>query len=111
MSQISDVEVYPLKKEHSKVKANGSFVYGGVVKVRYTLMNGSNGLFVSLPGRKGKDGEGNDKWYSDVYILDENTRKELQATVVTEYNKKTGNELNQGDAEGPTNQTQSNVPF
>lgn len=110
MSQISDVEVYPLKKEHPKVRANGSFIYGGVVKVRYTLMNGSNGLFVSLPGRKGKDAEGKDKWYSDVYVLDETVRKELQTTVINKFNEETGNELNQGDGEGPTNQD-SNIPF
>lgn len=110
MSNFTDIEVYPLKKEHPKVKANGSFIHGGVVKVRYTLMNGANGLFVSLPGRKGTDADGNDKWYSDVYIIDDNSRTELQGAVIAKYNEVSGNGLDQGEAAGPTDQS-SNIPF
>jgi stage V sporulation protein G len=109
MSNISKVEVFPIKNHPGKVKANGSFVYGGALKVKFTLINGEKGLFVGLPTRKGKDKEGKDTWYPEVSFLDKNLQQELQKAAVDAFNKYDGKGMSQGSAAGPT--SQDNVPF
>lgn len=114
---ISDVQVYPLKKSHPKIKANGTLVVGSAFKIKFTLFNGPKGLFVGFPGEQGEkinEKTGKKEWYPYVSVIDDNTRKELQKAVVGAYNKKVGNDtkLDQGTAAGPTNQTEDDdIPF
>jgi DNA-binding cell septation regulator SpoVG len=106
--EISDVKVWPLKSNHPTVLANGVFVVEGSFKIKYTLINSKNGPYVGLPGNKGKDG----KWYSDVDCLSNEVRKQMTGAVLKEYNKVTGKSLDQGESNGPTDQTSGdNVPF
>lgn len=48
----------------------------------FRLVNGANGLFLSAPNEKGKDG----KFYETV-ILPKEMKKELEKKAVDEYNR------------------------
>lgn len=48
-----------------------------------TLVEGKNGLFLSFPSTKGKDG----KYYDSVYSLDKEWLKLLQDTCIKKYNE------------------------
>lgn len=108
---ISDVKVWPLKKEHKSIAANASFVVDGFV-VKCRVMKSSKGLFVGLPSRQYEDKDGNKKWNDEVFPVNEETRKNLNDAVLNAYNKAAGNtQMNQGEAPGPTDQTKDNIPF
>lgn len=48
----------------------------------FRLVNGSNGLFISSPNEKGKDG----KYYESV-ILPKEIKSELEKLAIKEYNR------------------------
>lgn len=48
-----------------------------------TLVNGNNGLFLSFPSTKGKDG----KYYNSIYSLDNEWLKHLQDACIKKYNE------------------------
>lgn len=48
----------------------------------FRVVNGSNGLFISSPDHKGKDG----KYYESV-ILSKEMKKDLEKLALDEYNK------------------------
>jgi stage V sporulation protein G len=54
----------------------------GITIKGFRLVNGSNGLFMSAPDQKGKDG----KYYENV-ILPKEMKSELEKMAVDEYNK------------------------
>lgn len=54
----------------------------GIVIKGFRLINGSNGLFISAPDEKGKDG----KYYEKV-ILPKEMKETLGKTAIEEYNK------------------------
>jgi stage V sporulation protein G len=54
----------------------------GIIIKGFKLINGSNGLFVSSPDEKGKDG----KFYDRV-ILTKEMKESLEKMAVEEYNK------------------------
>jgi len=45
------------------------------------VVNGKNGLFVSMPREQGKDG----KWYDAVRVLNQDVRKAVENTVLAAY--------------------------
>ena len=45
------------------------------------IVNGKNGLFVSLPREQGKDG----KWYDTVQLLNREVKKVVEDTVLTAF--------------------------
>lgn len=49
----------------------------------FTLVEGKDGLFLSFPSTKGKDG----KYYNSVYSLDKEWLKLLQDACVKKYNE------------------------
>lgn len=53
---------------------------GGKFYIKFVLINGKNGLFVSLP--KHKEGE---KYWDDVFVTDPTDRKELNETIIEAY--------------------------
>lgn len=112
---VTDVKVWPLKKPNDKVKANGVFVVNDALKVKYTLFKGQKGLFVGLPGKYGDNKEGKKEWYPDVQLINEDAQKVVNAAVLKEYNKVTGNTagLSQGKAAGPSSQVEDEdeLPF
>lgn len=48
-----------------------------------TLVEGKNGLFLSFPSTKGKNG----KYYNSVYSLDKEWNNNLQDACIKKYNK------------------------
>lgn len=48
-----------------------------------TLVEGNNGLFLSFPSKKGKDG----RYYNSVYSLDKEWTKLLQDACIKKYNE------------------------
>ena len=65
----------------SKLKAFVDVSFGGVVVKGLRIVDGSNGLFVSMPRHQGKDG----KWYSTVYPTTKEIQKQLSDLVLAAY--------------------------
>ena len=54
----------------------------GITLKGFRLVNGSNGLFLSSPDQKGKDGK-----YYETVILPKEMKGELEKMAIDEYNK------------------------
>jgi len=54
----------------------------GITLKGFRLVNGSNGLFLSSPDQKGKDGK-----YYETVILPKEMKSELEELAIEEYNK------------------------
>lgn len=54
----------------------------GIVIKGFRLVNGSNGLFLSAPNEKGKDGK-----YYDSVVIPKEMKEELQTQAIDEYNR------------------------
>lgn len=54
----------------------------GIVIKGFRLVNGSNGLFLSSPDQKGKDGK-----YYETVTLPKEIKSELEKLAIDEYNK------------------------
>jgi stage V sporulation protein G len=55
----------------------------GITIKGFRLVNGSNGLFMSAPDQKGKDGK-----YYETVILPKEMKSELEKMAIEEYNSK-----------------------
>lgn len=53
----------------------------GIIIKGFRLVNGSNGLFLSAPNEKGKDGK-----YYDSVVIPKEMKEELQKNAIDEYN-------------------------
>jgi DNA-binding cell septation regulator SpoVG len=60
----------------------------------FTLVEGTNGLFVGIPSEKGKDG----KYYDRVYLPKE-LKEQLSEMAISTYNESKGNATSAGDAD------------
>jgi len=65
----------------SKLKAFVDVSFGGVVVKGLRIVDGNNGLFVSMPRHQGKDG----KWYNTVYPATKEIQKHLSDLVLAAY--------------------------
>jgi len=65
----------------SKLKAFVDVSLGGIVVKGLRIVDGSNGLFVSMPRHQGKDG----KWYNTVYPATKETQKQLSDLILAAY--------------------------
>lgn len=84
MSNIfSDVKIFPVQG-NSVVLARGDVVVHKTVKVKFTVMNGSNGRFVSLPSEKGAkpDENGKTKYFPLVSLVNRELQDELNKVVL-----------------------------
>jgi len=81
MSNITKVEVRKLKNPKNSLVGSGSCLVGGLVRVNFTIINGSKGIFASLPQHTYKDAEGTNKYVNDVSIPDKNLYDEFQKIV------------------------------
>ena len=69
-----------------KVKAFFDVENAGFEMKGFRLVEGINGLFVSMPSRKGTDEEGKDKWFDTIWIESRDTREKLNNAAINEYN-------------------------
>lgn len=67
----------------SKLKAFVDISLDGIVIKGLRVVNGSKGLFVSMPRHQGKDGN----WYNTVYPATKETQKQLSDLVLSAYNE------------------------
>lgn len=69
---------------NSKTKAFVDLTLDGTLVIKgLTLVEGKDGLFLSFPSKKGKDGE----YYNSVYSFDNKWTKLLQDACVKKYNE------------------------
>lgn len=75
-------------KRITKIKGQGTLkafcdvVMGEAVLIKgLKIVDGKNGLFVSMPAERGKDG----KWYETVLPLTKETKEELTRIVLEAY--------------------------
>ena len=69
-----------------KVKAFFDVENSGFEMKGFRLVEGINGLFVSMPSRKGTDENGNDKWFDTIWIESRDVRLQLNTLALAEYN-------------------------
>lgn len=67
-------------KARADVKVGDSFILKGVA-----VMEGSRGLFVTMPRRAGKDGN----WYDQVVPASEEVKREIENLVLEAYDRET----------------------
>ena len=79
-SAIQVSRIYRFDGE-SKLKAFADITLAGIVIKGFSVVNGSNGLFVSMPRHQGKDG----KWYNTVYPTTKELKEQLSEVVLTAY--------------------------
>jgi len=87
---FSNIKVWPLKKEHRTLKANGSVIIANAVEVRFTVMHGKNGDFVRLPNRQqekvnAETGIKQTEYYDQVRCLNKELSQQLNEIVLAEY--------------------------
>ena len=82
--KITDVRVRLVSKEDTKLKAVASITIDDCLVVHdIRIINGKDGLFISMPRRKTPDGE-----YKDiVHPINTETKEELKNTILEAYEK------------------------
>jgi stage V sporulation protein G len=80
--EITEVKVFPIQEE--KLKAFVSIVFDHCFMVNdIKIIQGRDGLFISMPSRKKKNGE-----FKDVaHPLNNETRRMIEEKVLAEYDK------------------------
>jgi len=93
--RITNVRVHQLEGE-GKIKAYGTVVFEGMLTVTdLRVVDGSKGLFVSMPSRKNKDGQ-----YKDiVYPCTAEMREAIQKAVLGAYRALAGSKEDRFEAQ------------
>ena len=78
------IEVARLHKLESNgpLRAFADVVIGQVLVKGVRVIDGKNGLILTMPQTQGKDGQ----WYCTVMLLDDSLKDELQEVVIEAYN-------------------------
>ncbi len=80
--KITEVKVYPVQ-DSGRLKAYATMVFDDSFIVRdLKIIEGDNGLFVSMPSRRRKDG-----FRDIVHPLNSDTRKSVEDEIIAEYQK------------------------
>lgn len=81
---ITEVRVFPVKKEDDKLKAFATITLDNCFVIRdVKVISGREGLFIAMPSRKKKDGT-----YADVaHPLNSETRGVIEEAVISEYRR------------------------
>ena len=77
----------------------------GLVVKGFKIMEGINGLFVSMPSQKGKNQQGEDEWFDTVWIEKE-LRDQLNQTALNEY----GSQYDQTLSQEQTTNNNTDIP-
>ena len=87
MVETSDIQVarlFRVEKEGSKLKAFVDLSIGGCLIVKgFKVVQGEEGLFVSMPSQPGKDG----KWYQVALPSTKEKRKEINDVILSAYSE------------------------
>ena len=83
--EITEIRVFPVEEE--KLKAFVSIVFDICFIVSdIKIISGNNGLFLSMPSKKGKNG----KFRDIAHPLNSETRDWMSERIIEEYNKEAG---------------------
>lgn len=74
--------IYKLNGD-SKLKAFVDISLAGIIVKGLRIVEGDNGLFVSMPRHQGKDG----KWYSTVYPTSKEIHQQLSDLILAAYSE------------------------
>ncbi|RQD78222.1 MAG: transcriptional regulator [Halanaerobium sp. MSAO_Bac5] len=82
--QITDVRVFPVEINGSLVQAYATVTFDDSFVVRdLRIIEGKNGVFVSMPARRKRNGE-----YSDIcFPISATLRETLDKAVLTKYDE------------------------
>lgn len=84
MLNVTDVRVRLISKEGSKLKARVSMTIDECFVIHdIRIIEGANGLFVSMPNRKSPDGE----FIDTAHPIDTPTRNFVDKTILEAYEK------------------------
>jgi stage V sporulation protein G len=110
------ISVRPLNNQNSKLKAFVTLTIDDIMDIEgFKVINGSNGLFVSVPSHKGtvmEDGVSVEKYFDDVRFKgDEGTSfaDELKASIIAEYNNTVGSSGGSSRPEATSNASRANA--
>jgi len=83
--EVTDVRVFPVKEE--KLRAFVSIIFDDCFVVSdIKIINGNNGLFISMPSKKRKNGT-----FRDIaHPLNNETRKRLEEKILAKYDEVKG---------------------
>ncbi len=85
MVETNDIQVarlFRVEKEGSKLKAFADLSIGDSLIVKgFKVVEGENGLFVSMPSTPGKDG----KWYDAAFPTTKEKRQEISEIILSAY--------------------------
>ena len=83
MSEVTKVEVFPLKAPKGKIVAFGKITFNGNITIDgVKIISGTKGLFVGMPSTKSKEGT-----YSDVVLInDKKLKQEINDKMIQAYN-------------------------
>jgi len=80
--KITEVKVYPVQ-DSGRLKAYATMVFDDAFIIRdLKIIEGDNGLFVSMPSRRRKDG-----FRDIVHPLNSETRQNVENAIIEEYTK------------------------
>lgn len=80
--KITEVKVYPVQ-DSGRLKAYATMVFDDAFIIRdLKIIEGDNGLFVSMPSRRRKDG-----FRDIVHPLNSETRQNVENSIIEEYKK------------------------
>jgi len=80
--KITEVKVYPVL-DSGRLKAYATMVFDDAFIIRdLKIIEGDNGLFVSMPSRRRKDG-----FRDIVHPLNSETRQNVENAIIEEYTK------------------------
>lgn len=100
---VGAIKVFKNNGKNETFVGRGEVTIAEAVTVKFNVVNGKKGLFVSLPSRSYKDKEGNTKYENQV-IVGEDLYKELQTAILKEFKG-----LDSKPA--PVTQNDDNIPF
>ena len=88
---ITEIRVRLVKKEETKLKAVASITIDGCFVVHdIKVIQGNEGLFISMPSRKTPEGE-----YKDiVHPINTETRENISKQIIEAYHKQEESEQN-----------------
>lgn len=80
--EITEIKIYPANE--GRLKAYATMVIGNCFIIRdMKVIKGENGMFVSMPSRRKRDGS-----FKDVaHPLNQETRKEIEIMIISEFEK------------------------
>jgi DNA-binding cell septation regulator SpoVG len=99
------ISVRPLNNQNSKLKAFVTVTIDDIMDIEgFKIIDGSNGLFVSVPSHKGtvtEDGVSVEKYFDDVRFKGEDGTsfaEELKSSIINQYNNRSQSSSNHSNS-------------